>query len=660
MNKIFVVPNGFKDYCLKNNFSLEYRVLDLNGYNQLRLGSIPNVLIDNKHSYSYNQRLLNFLPYLEIKHYQSERLNALVEMKKKLKIIDLHDVEFINVYANEKNEESLKTIDFKNIKINCFDNIILEVVNLFEQLIKKINNNINLNDISIIVTDEMYLSYLEIFSFFYKIPLKLDYDKKLRNLDWINHFIIELEQTKNLEQTYEEFAEKPYIDSLVNIINNCEYDNIEQLTIILKQSLNKKIDNYQKLDNVIRVFNLENFIVNEHNFVLGVMDTFFPKTLKQEEILTMQELNEINFSLNDMMNKNHQLQIALLTNIANVYYSSCKTNFKNEFKQIDELAEIINYSGNVYTFNSLFYGQYAKQNNLDNYANIPFKLEKYNFNINTEIQVNEELSLSFSSIDKYINCPYAFYTQYYLRLYKKQPNFSLLGTFMHYVLEIGIDQDLDELDLNDLLNDYLKKNDVCLEPIELLILKNKVEKLSSKILLILENLQDLKANNYEIYTELKQEIQLIDQVVLTGTIDLLIKTNNGDIIIDYKQKKIPKSLKLLEKFNNYSELQNFIYLLFINDQILATLRVYIPIDEDFQTFGVVNNDSPITFLNGDKIEKSDLEEIKIKTKEKLEIVAKNIKNGKFKINPRKEACKYCPYYDCCFIPAITKKRNANE
>lgn len=319
------------------------------------------------------------------------------------------------------------------------------------------------------------------------------------------------------------------------------------------------------------------------------------------------------------------------------------------------------------------------------------------------------LILSYSSIDDYARCPFYFYAKNILKIVSKsettKDNTSILiGIVFHFVLENLIKNTfLDNkeiVSLNDeiekMINYYLDKNQI--------VVTSKLKFYLIKLIKPLSDIYDritkhLENSNFKVFSvEQKFEMKLDETTILKGFIDKILKYNHYYIVIDYKTRSVDVNWNNLDKA---LDMQLPFYLMFIKNMDSNALiggaylqsvlkntpytykdnKTYIKQFNESTTYiGYSNNDhdvikaidnfcvneerilSPIPFNKSgglssyfDKVslDNDSFNKIINYTKEKIELISREIKKGNFKVSPKKidknyYSCKNCPLFSLCY------------
>ena len=449
-----------------------------------------------------------------------------------------------------------------------------------------------------------------------------------------------------------------------------------------------------------------------------------PITYKDEEYLTDNMQDEV--LIETTTEKNKQSKISTINNIRNIknltityklsgnkktYY---KSNLINELSLEEEKKEL-NYDICYSTIsnklklselldNLITYNEYDK--NLDllysNYEDIEYLTFDNKFKgINKEDlkkYLNNNLTLSYSSLDNYYKCGFKYYIANILKIdIFNETYYTFIGNLFHHVLEkyyTGSKDYLHEIDL------YLKESKRKLTNKETFFLEKLTEELKFIITTIDEQLKPSKLD--KILAEEKITIEKNAELKITfkGYIDkILYEEKDGynlTVLIDYKTgdqdidlSLVPYGLSMQLPIYLYlaknSKLKNIKFIGFYLQKILHNeisykenkkyedekrnnlkLQGYTIKDETIlKEFDPHFNNSSIikglkTTVNNDFFKSSkmlseeDIDNLINLVEEKINLASKEIINANFSINPKiindlNRSCPYCKFKDICFV-----------
>ena len=158
----------------------------------------------------------------------------------------------------------------------------------------------------------------------------------------------------------------------------------------------------------------------------------------------------------------------------------------------------------------------------------------------------EHLTLSYTSISEYMNCPFAYYINHILGIREKmeENNSLFVGSMYHYVLQKVIDdiyiQQKDRSDLNGLIEQYLtlflQEKRITLTP----KLSFYLQKFRLSITTLLETMLRFMDNSSFQVEALEKEIRvtLDEHTTFIGVIDKVLKYQDYYVVLDYKTNAV--------------------------------------------------------------------------------------------------------------------------
>lgn len=257
----------------------------------------------------------------------------------------------------------------------------------------------------------------------------------------------------------------------------------------------------------------------------------------------------------------------------------------------------------------------------------------------------ELLKLSTSKVKMFSHCAAQYKFNYIERLPKKDWEHHSFGLFLHAVLE----------------NFHMEYINGCIEPysktmtrIYKIVLKQYKEKLTSELKkeayqIVEQYLQklctDKKAVKNVISVEKRFNIQISDRIILTGSIDKVLRDDDNILWVqDYKTVKNKKYLK-----NDFLQLKTYAYALYTEDRTIKKIKAsYVLLRHDFELISTEFN----------------LEEIKDIENQYKEYADKINQEKLYRPNPG-ILCKYCDFLESCkqgqaFVNRNTQKHGEVE
>lgn len=556
--------------------------------------------------YSYNidvckVYLNNLYPIDIAKNYKSTKLQFLKSIKQELiennllyfnpsfkKYLEKKTIIIKNYYKLEKyldeilnNKIELETkyelksiIEYKTMEEEI-NGVCLEIIDL-------IKNNIPLNKIFLtnITTDYNY-SLKKIFSY-YNIPINIDMNYSLYSTKIVKDYLL----TNELDLT--NLSKLPITKKLVNIVNSLSFlDSDDPLykTILIDKLKNTELSS-KKIKDAINIKNLYNqsFADDEYVFVLGFNQDILPKMVKDESFINDSIKDEVKLYKTDYLNtRNKAVTTKVLSNIKNLYLSyKLETPFKNFYKSslINDLnLEITSPKEDKLTFTNKYnkirlgealdlYKLYnTKSDNLKTlltHYNIPYNTYSNHFskidNNNYLNYLDNNLRLSYTSLNSYSECKFKYYIKYILKLDPFVDTFqSYIGQMYHKILSLYKKTNFNFLDE---YNKYLEKRELSLKE-KVLLIRLKKELLE---LIDLLNKQELITGYNDSLYEKKIDLSLSKKinVIFTGTIDKIMYYKKIEdtyfSIIDYKSGSVDTNIELM-KYGLHMQLPVYLYLI---------------------------------------------------------------------------------------------------
>lgn len=715
----------------------------------------------NKYHWKYEVCLvyLKNLYYVEDKKYNYEKLSFLNNLKQELdkenlliydnffrkslknKNILVYGFDYLNLFYQKMFKEvsnitsvnilNKENNEYKHSYIYEFDTLEEEVNFVAIKIIELINNNVDINNIKLAnVTKEYMYPIKKIFSF-YHIPIYLEDNSSLYSSTIGKYFFICLD--KDIQNTLDKVWKKYKMYSeeynqIIDILN--EYSWCKDFTLIKdmliyefkntfikKKKRNKEVSCIELKDNIINdddyVF-LMNF--NQGNFPKIYLDEDYITDIMKKELDTLEDtilLNKIekDNSINIIKgiknltisykkesssgsyiisNLNDELNFEIITDFQDSY---CYSNLYNELRLAKDIDEFSKYGISSSRLPILF----------NHYKDIPY-LEYDNkftgIDKNKLVSfLNNELLLSYSTIDNFYRCGFRYYIGNILKLSIYEDTFmTTLGSLFHDVLSKAFSKE--DFNLDKSYQDYI---DNCGKEFSR---KEKffLNKLKGELKFIISSINkqmgycSLDKAMYEekIYIDKSDDMS----ITFMGIVDKIIydEIDNGCYvsIIDYKtgnphininntiygiEMQLPVYLYLVNRSGKFSKVKiaGFYLQKVLNSEILRDdkhtyeelklnnlkLQGYsndnVSILEKFdsnyfdsqvvKSLKVTNNGfaSYSKVIDNDKIDK--LIDV---VDDKIDEAIADIKEAKFDINPKRigkvnYGCEFCKFKDICFM-----------
>ncbi|MGN1338554.1 MAG: PD-(D/E)XK nuclease family protein [Candidatus Coprovivens sp.] len=567
-NKLYYFDYNEKTiYYIMNKYNVKYEIAKIyinnlyyinnDTYTNSKLkflSELKQELINNK-LLKINKLFYNFLNNKDIVIYNlpiSKELNNLITSLSKN-----NNVEIINDKTN--------TYTHQIYEIDTIENEVLFVANKITELLK---NNISIENIYLTNLNDEYKKLIRTIFPMYNIPYTLKNDSSIFGTFISNKFFEnyneDLSVTLDTLKDYINNEESQDIyNKIINIINKYTFEsnklNVKEM--IISDFKNTKLRTIDITNSVHETSLTEkNFSLNDYVFLLSFNQGIIPTIYKDEDYLTDNDKKELNISYTvDKNNLEKQNTINILSNIKNLIITY-KKNANGEDFSISNINEELNYeviNSNEYnySYSNLYnkikltslldeYNKYGTKSDLlytlnNHYNNLPYNTYIHKFTgINKEdlhTYLNNKITVSYSSLDKYFRCPFSFYIGNILKLNIYEETFyQLVGTLFHAILEKMPEDNLYE----QTWNEELSKLDHDFTAKENFFLNKLKEELKFIIEVIKEqenftNLHD-ELHEERVYTNIEGNIK----ITFTGIIDKIKYKTEDDTtivaIIDYK------------------------------------------------------------------------------------------------------------------------------
>ena len=752
-NLLIICPNSYKikilNYLEDNKKIINVKFMTLNEYKKSVLFNYDEntlyYLVKKNMKPDNAITILNNLYYIDNKKYNNEKLDYLVSIKKELDDNNLliYDNLFNKLLSRRKvivygyglldsfDKSLLKeatVIPYDNIDrkydIYHFNYLKDEVEFVFQKICDLLNNNVDINKISLMNIDSEYIPYIKMMESFYNIKIDLNNSNNLLGTVVGKKLYELILSGKNIDEIFKELSyfenEKEY-SVIINILNKySNFNLLECITLIKYELLNHKISD-KKLENVIRVKNVFDCVSDdEYIFLMNFNNSSIPKYKMDTDYITNDICDLVNMDKLEIENERIKTNtLNYLSSIKNIIISYKDKSSFNDFypstllDYIDynllEYERSMNYSNeanrSLYTMYLDDYVKYGIKNkdidllysNYDKNNYLEYDNEFTGINKDSLIKyLNNELTLSYSSIDNYYKCGFKYYLNNILKIDEYEETFfTILGSLFHYVLS---KMNEDNFDLDREYNYFLKDKefnnkekfflDKLKKDLEFIIETiRKHQFISGFTKMLYEHKIDIKLMDSPyvhfkgyvdkiMYTEKDNNtlVSIIDYK--TGNTDINIKNikfglsmqlpvylylvNNSDVlknikftgfylqhILDINLNKNDKRTKEEENFNNLK-------LLGYSTNDLSRLSIF---DSTYENSEMIRGmkltkDGEIA-KNANTLSDDEINEVLMITHEKIVDAMNNILEGKFTINPKilnnkNVSCEYCKYHDICY------------
>lgn len=745
-----------------NKELLNIKIYSINEFNKLyyfdyQENTIYYVMNKLNVKYEIAKIYIDNMYYVESKEYRNNKLSFLVSLKgelisnKLLKVNKLFlstlinkSIVFYNLPLTKELESLISSLSVNNEVTIMNDDISSnhhaiyelqtiedEVEYIANSICKLIKKGISPDKIFLANLNDEYRKLIKRIFPMFNIPYTLSNTESIYgtfiSTKFFENYNSDLSITlESISKYVDSTCSEDIFNKIINVINKYTFvEDKELVKEMIKYDLKNTKLNKVDISNSVHEVSLKDTIFkdDEYVFVMSFNQGIIPIIYKDENYLTDNDKKELNISLTvDKNNLERQIISNKLNSINNLIITY-KKNANGEEFNISSLNEILNYeveqielqsldNSDIYNqikLTSLLdeYYKYGTKSNLlstlnNHYHNLPYNTYKHIFTGISPLDLKEyldnKLTLSYSSLDKYFRCPFSYYIGNILKLNIYEETFyQLVGTLFHSILEKFNSSSLsyDELWNNEVTNlnhEFTNK--------ELFFLNKLKEELKFIIEVIKEqeNFTELHDELHEerIYTSISGDIK----ITFTGIIDKIKykKEDNETIIaiIDYKTGNpnldlttIPYGIGMqlpvyLYLARNSRKLENvkvagFYLQKVLNNEVSVDnthsyeqlkkknlllqgysnedMDILSKFDNSFMDSNIiksmkVKNDN--SFYSYTKVLSSkDMDYIASLAEEKIKDGAKKICNAEFNISPKKIGkinfgCNLCRFKDICF------------
>ncbi len=613
---------------------------------------------------------------------------------------------FTNAVFEDTSYEKIYSHDIYEYK-NIFD----EVTSLAFKILKL--NLTDYSNVKIVNAGDDYKPVLKKIFKMFNIPVNLDEKNSIYKMKTCTDFLINLKLCKDITLALENLDNDLVYDKIINYLNSNDFDEINDLSIkIIEDDLKSVSLTSDKIKNAVDLINLEDVISdNKYYFIVGFNEGSIPTYYKDEDYYSDKDKETLGLftSLNKNINFKKQFErVYFSTKNLNISYKlkTSFTRFTPSYYINEYNLNVINEFKNDYSYSTLFnkitlaryiddltkFGE--KHNDLDLlYTSYDLRYLDYDNSfsgINNELynSLNEEITLSYSSVKDYYECGFKYYVSKVLKLNLMEESLAIIiGNAFHFVLSKMYQ---DDFNFDDAYEESFKECDLSNKDLLFKdILKSEL-KLVIDYIIDFETVTSLKENILEEGVTVQDVIP--GKVKLYGIIDKFKINNekNIGIVVDYKTGSVSSNLANVNHGFNL-QLPIYIYLaknakpnLKIGGFYLQKVLSSLSLDEDvskkldkFKLDGYSTNDEDVLreidsgyagsrFIKSMKLSNNGfstyakvLDEFNIDklsdiAYDKVKSAAKSIVDGKFDINPKKisgknVSCEFCKYKDLCFM-----------
>ncbi len=598
---------------------------------------------DKKTLLSFNKKDEIYKYYIDplgLSDYQNSNIIIVESMNSnilELKALDMlrysfSNIKYLNIYeAEEKNH-------FKKE----YRSTLKEVEGAAEYVSRLIYNNVNINNIKIMITDNSYKNLIDDIFPFYNLEYYYNERVSLFSLEEVIKFvnaINEYIENNNPQNEYNIEVLKEYCNSEFG--STMPYEIRKKLETLLtgftsidsdyfEYLLKHTYINMPKYNNAIEISdNLLDGIIDDDKYIviLGAHQSFFPSPIILPGIYTKELVSaSSNYSEKELNTRKEEFIFNKVKTIKNLYISYSLLNESKVFikasliDRIDSLKEYIVNPNDFLRFSKRrdavkyykaedLYNKYGiKTTDYIELSNLRTAFKDNRDNYDSELRIDDidslrelldnKISASYSSLDEYISCPLKHFYDKILRLEPFDTNYhGYLGSFFHLVMEKFFDKPFDEAEfhlLYEKYRDYKKEND----HYELSIEEQYYFKFFYNVIPdMVETIKNM-FNGYRFDSALKEKkFSIVKEVNgfkvdINGSIDLVLTDNEGNLtVVDYKTGSYSKI-----DLENKKGIQMPVYAICYNEQNNNKYKpfalIYITIDKKLEK-------EPYVFSNGE-------------------------------------------------------------
>lgn len=538
---------------------------------------------------------LDNMYYIEDKNYQSDKLSFLVSLKNELMAKHLlyhnplfplslqnkriifynlpHTKELSKLYSSL---ETITKVEYYDLEVKSYEHSInelptdvIEVEFIANKICELVSNGVPLSKIYLTNLNSEYKKIIKRLFPMFHLPISLSQDETIYSTslctDFLNLYQSDLQVTITaLESSIKNESSQNILNKIISIINKYTFvDDKNLVKEMIKYDLkNTKLDTVDIPESIHEVNLCDTVFTSEdYVFTLGFNQGILPVIHKDESYLSDSDRQELSISLTvDKNNLEKELVINKLSSIENLYLTYPLSS-KGESLTVSSVNDTLKYPiipiTNIPLTNSNFYNQIKLTDMLDNfykygtishhlnslnntYPNLPYNTYDNRFkSLNAEDvnnYLNNQLVLSYTSLDKYFKCPFSYYISKVLKLDIYEETFQqIVGSIFHSVLE--------KYSTSNRTYDELWTETVASFDYEFTI-KDQffLEKLKKELAFILETITEQEELT-NLHDELHEEkintvIDAQRNITFTGIIDKIKYKNYPDktiaAIIDYK------------------------------------------------------------------------------------------------------------------------------
>ncbi|CDA79983.1 putative helicase-exonuclease AddAB AddB subunit [Clostridium sp. CAG:594] len=557
----------------------------------------------------------------------------------------------------------------------------------------------------------------------------------------LRYFYMYLDCEGIMEKLFEKDSEGAL--KLVNVFNDMNnYLNsnasFSEIMDVLK-NISFESDKTEVYQDTITISNLEDFVLEGKKIVyfLGATNEFLPKEFKPSHLISSYDIDKDNLNELILDNKNKwDYLFSHLILFKNVYVTTPKLGNDLKLKEASVmLNKVIKKDieiAKIYDRKSMIKDYAIKLSNnkinkvCDDYFCKINEVNHHNLNLripsNTALKLySKTLNVSPSSIETYAKCPFYHFILYGLKLKVKEKylfDSREVGTFVHYLLENVIKNDIDNIKEENTYEiikkyslSYLKDNGKIIDNKTKYLIEELSKSTSNVINMIVSEQEKsrFKPTFFELKIDDNSTVTPLSVKLLNGTLNIngivdRVDTYQDDEnfyyrIIDYKTGE--KKFRLDEVLMGLN-LQMLIYLLaiknshsFTDKKMIPSALLYYPallkeskssrgltleekeksVYDRLKMNGIINSSGDVLDLFGEDLKcytdsfvrdklsfekvfsMDDINNVFEYMINTIKTIGNNILDGKISVSPVEDGCKYCKFSSICkFDKKIDKTR----
>lgn len=557
----------------------------------------------------------------------------------------------------------------------------------------------------------------------------------------LRYFYMYLDCEGIMEKLFEKDSEGAL--KLVNVFNDMNnYLNsnasFSEVIEVLK-NISFESDKTEVYQDTITISNLEDFVLEGKKIVyfLGATNEFLPKEFKPSHLISSYDIDKDNLNELILDNKNKwDYLFSHLILFKDVYVTTPKLGNDLKLKEASVmLNKVIKKDieiAKIYDRKSMIKDYAIKLSNkkinkvCDDYFCKINEVNEHNLNLripsNTALKLySKTLNVSPSSIETYAKCPFYHFILYGLKLKVKEKylfDSREVGTFVHYLLENVIKNDIDNIKEGNTYEiikkyslSYLKDNGKIMDNKTKYLIEELSKSTSNVINMIVSEQEKsrFKPTFFELKIDDNSTVTPLSVKLLNGTLNIngivdRVDTYQDDEnfyyrIIDYKTGE--KKFRLDEVLMGLN-LQMLIYLLaiknshsFTDKKMIPSALLYYPallkeskssrgltleekeksVYDRLKMNGIINSSSDVLDLFGEDLKcytdsfvrdklsfekvfsMDDINNVFEYMINTIKTIGNNILDGKISVSPVEDGCKYCKFSSICkFDKKIDKTR----